>query len=197
MTKGEESRESILETAFPLFIQKGYHGTSMRDIAKAAGLAPASIYNHYHGKDDIFYQVVLKYHPIHQILPILESAQGDSAEAMIRDVSRRVYKIIRKRKELLHLLFIEMVEFEGQHLGKIFEIGGERVFAFVRKLQQSKDQFRPISTGNIFLSIVGLLLSQWLLETAFLKNMTIPGTDDHFEAAVDIFLYGVLSREGA
>lgn len=195
MSKGAESQEKILDAAFKLFVKQGYHGTSMRTIAREAGLAPASIYNHFESKEEIFTQVIMRHHPVHQILPILETAEGEDAEALIQDLTGRVYDFIRTRKELLHLFFIEIVEFEGRHLGRIFEIGGEPIFAFINKLQQSRADFRPISTGNLFLSIVGLVLSQWMMETGLLANLPLPETEDHFEAAVDIYLHGILAPQ--
>jgi AcrR family transcriptional regulator len=195
MSKGEVSQEKILEAAFGLFVAQGYHGTSMRQIAEQAGLAPASLYNHFPGKEEIFYQLILLHHPFRKILPILESAGGDDAEAMIRDVASRVYEVMRTRKELLHLLFIEMVEFDGSHLGEIFRMGSPRIFAFVGKLQEKQGSLRPVSSADILLSIMGLVMSQWMLETVFLKNIDLPGTENHFEAALDIFLHGILATE--
>ena len=41
--RGPETREAILEAAVDLFAQLGYHATSMRAIAAAAGVQPAAI----------------------------------------------------------------------------------------------------------------------------------------------------------
>ena len=48
------TREEILNKALDLFAENGYHGTSMREIAKAVGIKGSSIYNHFSGKEDIF-----------------------------------------------------------------------------------------------------------------------------------------------
>jgi len=48
------TREDILNESLDLFAKKGYHGTSMREIAKAVGIKGSSIYNHFSGKEDIF-----------------------------------------------------------------------------------------------------------------------------------------------
>lgn len=48
------TREEILNKALDLFAEKGYHGTSMREIARAVGIKGSSIYNHFSGKEDIF-----------------------------------------------------------------------------------------------------------------------------------------------
>jgi AcrR family transcriptional regulator len=48
------TKEKILNEALDLFAAKGYHGTSMREIAKAVGIKGSSIYNHFSGKEEIF-----------------------------------------------------------------------------------------------------------------------------------------------
>lgn len=48
------SRKSeILSIAQGLFMKNGYSATSMRDIAKAAGVEPASLYSHINGKEEL------------------------------------------------------------------------------------------------------------------------------------------------
>lgn len=51
ITRGERTRTEILQAAYNLFMLKGYHGTSMRQIAQETGIALGSIYNHFSGKD--------------------------------------------------------------------------------------------------------------------------------------------------
>ena len=194
-TKGQVAADRVADAAFRLFVQQGFHGTSMRQIAQKAGLTAGSIYNHFNSKEEIFRQVLQKHHPYHQLLPILESAQGDDAEAIIRNVALRAFQSVRKRKELLHLLFIEIVEFEGQHLGEIFKEVSPRVFKFLGKLPTSKGQLRPISTPNLLLSMVGLVMSQWILEVVFLKNIKLPAARNHFDAGLDIYLRGILAPQ--
>jgi len=43
----------VLEASVDLFAQRGYHGTSMRDIAQTVGLKAASIYEHFPSKAHI------------------------------------------------------------------------------------------------------------------------------------------------
>jgi AcrR family transcriptional regulator len=50
--------ETILEKALELFSQKGFAGTSMRDLALATGLKCSSLYSHYAGKDAIWDAIV-------------------------------------------------------------------------------------------------------------------------------------------
>ncbi len=47
---GHHTRRRILKTALPLFSRHGFHGASIRDIARAVGLTEAAIYYHFRSK---------------------------------------------------------------------------------------------------------------------------------------------------
>jgi AcrR family transcriptional regulator len=49
----EESRERILAAALALFARQGYERTSIREIAREAGISQGLMYNYYAGKDEL------------------------------------------------------------------------------------------------------------------------------------------------
>lgn len=53
MSKGEATREMIIEKAATLFSGKGFAGASMSDIMRETGLEKGGIYNHFQNKDQI------------------------------------------------------------------------------------------------------------------------------------------------
>ncbi|WP_157217380.1 TetR/AcrR family transcriptional regulator [Flavisphingomonas formosensis] len=53
----ETRRRAIQEIAGTLFASRGYEATSMRDLAAAAGLMPASLYHHFSSKEELFVSV--------------------------------------------------------------------------------------------------------------------------------------------
>jgi AcrR family transcriptional regulator len=52
------TRDDILEAAAQIFREKGYHATSMQDIAKAVDLRKASLYHHFDGKQKILVELL-------------------------------------------------------------------------------------------------------------------------------------------
>lgn len=50
---GDSGRDRILDAAALLFRNRGYSGTSLRDIANAAGMKAGSIYYHFPSKNEI------------------------------------------------------------------------------------------------------------------------------------------------
>jgi AcrR family transcriptional regulator len=51
---GEERKHSIINAARPLFAEKGFHGTSIREIARAADVSEALIYKHFPSKEALY-----------------------------------------------------------------------------------------------------------------------------------------------
>jgi AcrR family transcriptional regulator len=47
----------ILEAATALFYEKGYHATTMREVAAAVGIKAGSLYNHFPGKEDLLFHI--------------------------------------------------------------------------------------------------------------------------------------------
>ena len=54
LTKGERTRQRLLELAVERFGERGYRATSVSEIARAAGLTQASAYAYFASKQDLF-----------------------------------------------------------------------------------------------------------------------------------------------
>lgn len=54
-------RDQILSTAKNLFIQQGYHGLAMRQIAEALGVTKAALYYHFKDKEELFMAILESY----------------------------------------------------------------------------------------------------------------------------------------
>lgn len=51
---GQRTRQAILDAALDLFADKGFFGTSLRDVARAVGVRESALYNYFTGKDALF-----------------------------------------------------------------------------------------------------------------------------------------------
>ncbi len=56
---GQRTRQAILEAALDLFAQKGFFGTSLRDVATAVGVRESALYNYFPSKDALFEALLL------------------------------------------------------------------------------------------------------------------------------------------
>lgn len=58
MVTTRNTREDVVRAAGRLFADRGYHGTSMRDLGKELGLLGSSLYSHVSSKQDLLVEVV-------------------------------------------------------------------------------------------------------------------------------------------
>jgi AcrR family transcriptional regulator len=191
-TKGERTRDRIVRAAHRLFIEQGYHGTSMRRIAEQAGLALGGIYNHFASKEDILAAVMMEHNPYWDIVPALEAAQGETAEELVRNAAAGMLAALENRPDDLQLVFIEIVEFKGQHFPQLFESLFPQMIGFAQKLVQVNGDLRPIPPPTLIRAFVGFFfayfMTEWLMGDQFLSESQSGAFDDF----VDIYLHGIL-----
>ncbi|MFB3044452.1 MAG: TetR/AcrR family transcriptional regulator, partial [Acidimicrobiia bacterium] len=58
MVSIRNTRSDVVDAAGRLFAERGYHGTSMRDLGKELGLLGSSLYSHVDSKQDLLVAVV-------------------------------------------------------------------------------------------------------------------------------------------
>ena len=58
MVSVRNTRSDVIDAAGRLFAERGYHGTSMRDLGKDLGLLGSSLYSHVDSKQDLLVEVV-------------------------------------------------------------------------------------------------------------------------------------------
>ena len=82
---GTTTHGRILEAALPLFAHRGFHGTSIRDIAEAAGLNSATMYFHFASKDAVLNELAILGHQIWEdaVTAALATAGPAPAERLV------------------------------------------------------------------------------------------------------------------
>src|ERR1700722_12151714 len=56
---GQRTRQAILDAALQVFAEKGYFGSSLRDIATAVGVRESALYNYFPSKEALFEALIL------------------------------------------------------------------------------------------------------------------------------------------
>lgn len=195
ISKGQQTRELLIEAALHQFATNGYHGTSMRQIADAAGLAVGSIYNHFASKEEILKAVIVQYHPLNVVVPELAGAQGASFEDLLRDAAHRFYEAMKARPALLNVLFIELVECNGQHLPELFQTLFPRAEEFAGRLSMMDARRRPLPPFVILRVFFSMLMGFFLTETLFAKIPLMPERIGNLDDFIEILMHGVLATE--
>lgn len=56
-SRADATRARLMEAAVAAFAAKGFHGTTTRDIATAAGMSPAALYVHHRSKEELLHLI--------------------------------------------------------------------------------------------------------------------------------------------
>lgn len=103
---GQRTRRAILDAALDLFAEKGYFGTSLRDVARAVGVRESALYNYFDSKDALFEALLadqqaskqerlapLADAPIPDGRALLEQMAIDALEGFVTDRERQFFRI--------------------------------------------------------------------------------------------------------
>jgi TetR/AcrR family transcriptional regulator len=117
---GSDTAERILDAAEALFAVHGLAGTAVRDIAREVGLTPASLYNHFDGKQAI-YDAVLE-RDVTPLLDVLrELPRREHTPSDIEDTINEIMKQLSSRPHLPRLIQHEVIT-GGPHLKELARI---------------------------------------------------------------------------
>jgi AcrR family transcriptional regulator len=121
-----QRRDEIMAAAKEVFARKGFHDTTIADIAKRAGLAYGSIYWYFDSKDKLFHALMaveegaLRSH----IAAAVGARQNVDGEAPFRTAVQATFEFFESDKATVKLLFRDAYalgdRFE-KHLGGIYE----------------------------------------------------------------------------
>ncbi len=195
MTKARRTRAAIVDAGHRLFLRQGYAATSMRQIASEAGLALGAAYNHFHSKEDIFVAILKERHPILQILPAMQAANGETVEELARDAAARMIAILSQRQDVLNLMFIELVEFKGKHVSELFPIFFPPLMEFAQRFVQARGRLRQAPLPIVLRAFMGLFFSYFMTEQLIGSQLPPEFKEGAFDSFVDIYLHGILKND--
>ena len=141
-----EMRRLILDAAKDIFLEKGFHNTSIRNIAEKIEYSPGTIYLYYKDKDDIF-------HALHEegfgkMLGMMQPLQhvSDPMERLI--AMGKVYmSFALHNKELYDLMFIMEAPINAELNREKWEMG-DRTLNFLKEVLtdcQQKGHFKDMN----------------------------------------------------
>ena len=195
--KGEVTRIAIEDAAIELFMEYGYHATSMRQIAERAGLALGGIYNHFKSKDEIFEAIVVDKHPYKKILPLIQQAEGETLEEFLGSATRIVIHELTSQPYYIKLMLIEIAEFNGVHGAALIKEIAPNILPVFERIVKTRKELRVTHPVILMRSFIGMVLSYMITEIiiskSILKNVMPKNTLD---AYVDIYMHGILETQG-
>ena len=182
--RSERSKQQILDAALKLFSHKGYGATSVRDIAEEAALSKGNVYHHFPDKETVFRALIDRYFeamsrpefPFNRVL-----ASGSFPENL-EDLGVAIRDVIRDYREYIALIYVDVVEFDGEHVRKFYENMAERFDVFMKATGMEKELEGRLADGLSPVSAV--MLATRIFYNYFTVEILF-GVKDHFGKETD------------
>jgi AcrR family transcriptional regulator len=198
--RSERSRGQILDAALRLFSRKGYHGTSMRDIAVAARVSTGNVYHQFPDKETVFRTLLDQYwdavaspdYPFNRAL--FDGAFPNDLEAL----GRAARETVERYRPYIALIYVDVVEFEGSHIRKFYSDMSSRFEAFLSTPQARADSaaLRPgVSPLSAVMLTTRFLLNYFTVEILFgVPNHFGRDTETVLREITDILSHGMFRQ---
>jgi AcrR family transcriptional regulator len=186
-----DRREDILQASLHLFADKGFHGTSMRDIARQANITEGLIYHYFASKRDLFRAIIDEYSflPLLRTLPDL--AEQLDLRGLLIVLARGFFDVLRQNAQLTRVLLQEIQVFPeekeaffadavGQSIAELGEILDGRMSA------RARGQVDPQVAARLFFNaLLAFFVEQELLGG---KHLLPANEHVYIEHLVDMFV---------
>lgn len=161
---GQRTRQAILDAALALFADKGYFGTSLRDVATAVGVRESALYNYFKSKEALFDALILA-HEHNRTLRLASLDDGgpitDPAALLERLALSSLETFLDPREQLLFRLLmtdgIRLARAGRFNLHERLGSGPERTQQLMRRLMK-EGWLRKGDAKLLWMAFVGPLL---------------------------------------
>ncbi len=176
-------KEDILAAALKVFGEKGFLGSSNKDIAKAAGMRSAAlIYHYFENREDLLRQVIEHYHPAGKLLLNRETFLAQDLDKALTLFVTELLTITAHEETVLALKVIMSEAMrDDQAAERVYKILPQPVFALLGDLfsqHMSRGTIRPEPPEQLVFKFIGPLLMSLMVQGVF--RQTVQG----FDAAV-------------
>jgi AcrR family transcriptional regulator len=117
----ERRRRQIVDAAAKLFIEKGFHKTTTREIAAAAGVSIGTLYEYINSKEDVLYLVCESIHAEVQrrVEKALHRASG--GRELLAEVIREYFLVCDRMSDFILLVYQETHSLPEQWKKRVLE----------------------------------------------------------------------------
>jgi len=147
MVTTRTTRADVVAAAGRMFADKGYHGTSMRDIGRAVGLLGSSLYAHIDSKEDLLVEVV------------------DEGARLFLESARRAREAGGDSRSRLRSLIVGHIDVVLDHLDVV------RTYLNEARMLDPTHRARVVAARDSYESIFRDVLGQGVAEGAFRDDL--------------------------
>ncbi|MDK2792302.1 MAG: hypothetical protein PWQ25_1165 [Deferribacteres bacterium] len=187
------TKEKIIDAAFGLFSQKGYLGTTTKEIALHAGVSEVTLFRHFGSKESIFEEVIQSKSFLPDLKNLIPKLENLSLKDTLLEIATENIKKLIMKKGAIKIFFSEVDRYPERvresHNAMVDEMVRILTKFLMSKLTKYSDKDMKLITKMFWYIIFG-----YFLENEIIKN-EVSDFDllrKIFDRKIDFFLNGIL-----
>jgi AcrR family transcriptional regulator len=183
-------RDQILAAATQLFIQQGYFGLSMRQIAEAVGVTKAALYYHFKDKEDLFLAILESYLEKVETLIVGIQTEGDSCPDRIHLLVERILNQPVDQRAVIRLASQEMAHLSAVSRQSFGEVYHRRFIGRIQAMLEAgiaAGELRPLDPQVCTWALLGMMYPYFYP----VHSADVSLSAESIDQLVDLFLVGV------
>jgi AcrR family transcriptional regulator len=186
----ERRRRQIIDAAVQLFIENGFHKTTTRQIAKAAGFSIGSLYEYVASKEDILFLVCDAIHAEAEKRVFDAMRRASSGRNALTEVIREYFLVCHRMRDHILLIYQETKSLPQKWRKRVLEnevrITGIFVDVLVRLIESGDLPYLDAGSIDLVAHNISVLGHMWTFRRWFLaRNYDI---EDYIQRQTDFVL---------
>lgn len=188
----EKRRQQILEASIQLFREKGFHPTTTREIAAAAGFSIGTLYEYVRSKEDVLYLICDSI--FHKVMEVFEQFPRYGATIIeLKSAIKDYFLLVDSMLDEFTIMYQETKSLQNEAMQYVLNKELEMVAVFEKMLHSCiASENIPLSPNQIYLAANQILLlgQSWAFRKwALHQQFTL---DEYIELQTELMLYGMI-----
>jgi AcrR family transcriptional regulator len=194
--KSEQRRAAIVRSAIHLFAEKGFRGTTTRELAAAAGVTEPVLYQHFRAKSDLYSAIIeaKATEASGHAAELAELANAGDDRAFFRSLGELILRRYQDDPELSRLLFfssLERHELADLFFERIYSGFYKLVTGYIRR-RVREGAFRRVNPEVAARGLIGMISYHGQAALLFPGRFSVANPRRIASEMVTVFLDGIV-----
>jgi AcrR family transcriptional regulator len=188
------TRERILKASLGIFSERGYLGTTTKEIAMEADVAEVTLFRHFLSKERLFGEVVKTYSFLPTLKGLLPELRDMDYREALSEIARRFLERLSERKALIRIMHAEAHRYP-EKVKEIYHHFIDETFktlASYFKGMQERGAIRDFDPEIGARAFLGMFFSYFNSREMLTNKKTKTMNGEVIEGFVDIFIKGTM-----
>lgn len=190
-----KTKEKILKSALKLFSQKGYLGTTTKEIAKEAQVAEVTLFRYFASKENLFIEVLKSQSFLPTLKDLLPKLKDMNYKKSLQVIAKYFFDLLRKKKDLICIMHTEIFQYP-QEIRAIYSKMIQEVYlvfaSYLEELKKKGILRKDLDSNYASLAYFGMLFNLFIKKELLQKRINLRQA---LKTYIEIFYEGTRRTE--